>query len=326
MLVFRGRRSVVHEGPLRRVPEAPRTRTARRIRALLRRVERVALVTPRWSAPQAFLEDIALDLAVEEPGVACRTVGLRALRGRSTPEAWNYLLRVLADLDGDAAGRPVPIVCTRAGFQTASAWLLERAHHASPRPVALLAWDAHHLPVDVLDDLLEAWASYQARVGEERRCGLLLGGAVNAPALRTGLSHHLDLGDYAEAEAAASMVLQMGPLPLPLLRAAAQFSGGVPAIVHALGNGVVEHAVLPEDTESMFRCLGPMASEIRTAVSMALARPESADRFLALAAGTPLEEEPVDAELVMTGLARRVGTGSVRRVELRSPALALAAS
>lgn len=324
-VVFRERGAPVAPGPLRRVPEAPRTRTARRIRGLLRRVERIALLTPRWSAPQAFLEDLALDLAVGEPGVACRTIGLRPLRGRTAPEAWNYLLRVLCDLDGDAAGRPVPVVCTRSGFQNASAWLLERAHHASPRPVALLAWDAHHLPVDVLDDLLEAWSSYQARVGDERRCGLLLAGGVDAPSFRHGLPYHLDLGDYAEAEAAATMVLQMGPLPMPVLQAAAHFSGGVPAIVHALGAGVAEQALMPEDAEAMFRCLGPMASEIRTAVSVALARPESAERFHALAAGGPLDEEPADAELVMAGLARRLRGGPGGRVELRSPALALAA-
>jgi hypothetical protein len=327
MVVFRGRSGAEVDPEVHLVENALRGRTARKARALLRRLERVALVTPRWSAPQGFLEDLALDLAVGEPKLACRTVAMRPVMGRTEAEAWNYLLRVIAELAGpDAARRPVPMVCTRAGFQHAADHLLDRAHAEAPLPVALLGHGAEHLPLDVLQDLSEAWARYAERVEGPRRCTLLLAGSARTPALSSGMSATLDLGDYGPSEAAATMVLQMGPVPIPMLQAAARFSGGVPALVHALATGVAEHATLPTDADAMLRCLGPMADELRSVVSMALMSLDAADRFYALADGGAHPEVPaLDDALRNAGLVRRTRGAAGSRVELRSPALALVA-
>ena len=57
------------DGTQHYVEDALRGRAARRIRLHVRRMEPVAVCTPRWSEPAAFLEDLALDLArpVREP-------------------------------------------------------------------------------------------------------------------------------------------------------------------------------------------------------------------------------------------------------------------
>lgn len=327
LLVFRGRRESACAGEIQVVEGALRGRTARRARALLRRVQTVALVTPRWTAPQAFLEELALDLAVGEPKLACRTVALRPMMGRSLPECWNFLLRVISELAGpQAARRPVPMVGTRSGFQHAAEYLIDRAHDEAELPATLLGHGAEHIPVEVLNDLAEAWRRYHERAGRERRIGLLVGGAVANPTLLAGMDATLDLGDYGPAEAAATMVLQMGPVPVPVLQGAARFSGGVPALVHALAAGVAERALLPTDTEAMLRCLGGMADELRAAVTMALMNLDVAERFYALADGGSHREIPeVDDPLRIAGLIRRVRVGVGAKVELRSPALALLA-
>lgn len=307
------------------VEGALRGRTARRARAMMRRMQTVALLTPRWTAPQSFLEDLALDLAVGEPAVACRTVALRPLMGRSEPECWNFLLHLMAELAGpDADRRPLPIVGSRSGFQHAAEYLLDRADDEVEMPAALLAHGAEHVPVDVLKDLADAWGQYHHRSGADRRIGLLVAGAVATPVLLDSMDATLDLGDYGQAEAAATLVMQLGPVPNAMLQRAARFSGGVPSLVQALAAGVTERAVLPTDTDAMLRCLGGMADEIRAAVSMAVMNLDVAERFYAISDGASHPEIPaLDEPLRMAGLIRRVRTGASARVELRSPALAL---
>ena len=64
MELFKLRRDSAFDPEHVHVEGALRGRTARKVRNQLRRLEPVALLTPRWTSPQAFLEDIALDLAL----------------------------------------------------------------------------------------------------------------------------------------------------------------------------------------------------------------------------------------------------------------------
>ncbi|MBM4368080.1 MAG: hypothetical protein FJ102_17850 [Deltaproteobacteria bacterium] len=302
--------------------EAIRGRTARRVRTNLRRLEPVAMLTPRWSVPQGFLEDIALDLAVGEPSVGCRTVSFRPLLGRSNPEAWNFILRVLADLANPTwQGRPLPLVVDRRGFYYAAEQMLDEAHLEAPYPVALLAHSCEHLPVDVLEDLALVWARYSERCRDQRRCTVLLAGSVDTPALDVGNAARIELSDMGEAEAAVSLVMQVGAIPPRLLEKAARFSGGVPAVVAALGQGAMEGA-FPSAPEDMLRAMGPVADELRGAVHSVMRLPEAADRLHQLLQGEPLLEEPsVDRELLMAGLLRRARGVGPSFVELRTEAI-----
>ena len=304
------------------VEGAIRARTARRVRTNLRRLEPVAMLTPRWTAPQDFLEDLALDLAVGEPSVGCRTVSFRPLLGRSSAEAWNFILRVLADLATPSwQGRPLPMVVDRRGFYYAAEQMLDEAHTEAPYPVALLAHSCEHLPVDVLEDLALVWARYAERARTDRRCTVLLAGSVDTPALDVGNAARIELGDMGEAEAASALVMQVGAVPPRLLERAAQFSGGVPAVVAALGDGVAD-GTFPSDPEEMLRAMGPLADELRAAVQSAMRTPDTADRLQELMLGEPMIEEPsVDRELMMVGLLRRVRGVGAPRVELRTAAI-----
>lgn len=281
------------------------------------------MVTPRWSAPQAFLEDIALDLAVGEPAVGCRTVSFRPLMGRSTAEAWNFILRVLSDLSGSDY-RVVPTVANRRGFLYAGERLLDEAHGMAPYPVAVLGHGCEHLPVEVLIDVAQLWSDYARRATGTRRCTLLLAGSVDTPALDVGGAMRVELNDFGEGEAEATLTEGLHS-PGASVSRASRFSGGVPALVHALAIGGAETG-LPTHPEDLLRVMGPVADELRSAVNGALTSPRTADRFYELLHGVPLLEDPeVDRELHLAGLLRRVRVRGDDLVELRSPAIAAAA-
>jgi hypothetical protein len=318
-----GRREASFDPEQLRMESAPRARLARRIRGHLRRLEPVAMLTPRWSAPQSFLEDVALELAVGEPEIGCRTVSFRPLMGRSTPEAWNFLLRVLGDLVGGEAPRIAPMVCDRRGFHNAVEMLFGRVQEESDYPVALLAHGAEHLPVEVLEDLCRVWARYVEDVANDRRCTLLLAGSVETPALEVGPGSRIDLADFGELEAAESLVTRLGASDPMRVAWAARFSGGVPAIVQALANGVSGTDELPLSPAEMLRVVGPLGDELRGAVQSALTLPDTAERLHFLLDGQPRREEPtVDATLLLSGVIRRVRRAGGAHVALRSPAIA----
>ncbi|MFZ5477497.1 MAG: hypothetical protein ACOZNI_12045 [Myxococcota bacterium] len=324
LLVHRGRRAAPFDPELAHVEGALRSRTARKVRGHLRRLEPVAMLTPRWSAPQGFLEDLALDLAVGQPAVGCRTVSFRPLMGRTPPECWNFILRVLAELPSSAdwGTRPVPMVCDRRGFYNAAEMLLATAHEQAPYPVALLGHGAEHLPVEVLGDLAQVWTRYLEQTSDGRRCTVMLAGAVETPALDVGGATRLSLTDFGEAEAAATMLLKAGPLDGDALQRAVRFSGGVPAIVDALATGATT-GKLPRLPADMLRLMGPVAEELKSAVEMALMTPATSERLHVLLDGEAhLEDYEVDHSLLMAGLVRHVRVPGLPRVALRAPALA----
>lgn len=324
MEMMKHRRDTVFDPEHVYVEAALRGRTARKVRNQLRRLEPVALLTPRWTSPQAFLEDIALDLAVGEPSMGCRTISFRPLMGRSTPEAWNFILRVLHELSGRAS-TSMPMVLNRRGFHIAAASLLDGAHEHAPHSVALLAHGAHNLPIEVLTDLTEVWSCYAQRARADRRLVVLLAGAVATPVLDVGNAARIDLADFAEAEAAATFLSQLGGMPLPILQRVSRFTGGVPALVDAMCTGATELGHFPMKSGELFRLMGPLAEDVRGAVSMAMTSPPLAERILDLANGEPRVEEPaLDDQLMMAGLIRRSRVIGVPHVELRAPALAAA--
>lgn len=299
---------------------ALRGRTARKVRAHLRRMEPLVLLTPRWSRPQAFLEDVALDLAVGEPAVGCRTVSFRPLKGRSTPEAWNFILGVLQQMLWRMDSLPM-MVAGRRGFRTAALGLLKRVQDECPDRVALLAHGAEHLPIDALEDLSEIWALFVDAVPHERRCSMLVAGSIDA-SVHLAEAGRVQLQDYGEAEAAAAIISRSGPAPRAHLESAARFSGGVPALVEAVGRGSREKGGVARSRAGLVRAIGPLAEEIRMAVDIVNADSALADRLDELLAGEPLLEVPaVDKPLMMAGLLRKVRMPGEDRVLLRAPAI-----
>lgn len=323
------------------VESAPRGRAARKVRAHLRRAEAVVVLTPRWSEPQRFFDDLALDLAVGEPAIGCRAVSLRPVVGRTLGEAWQFTLHVFTQLGrGDWHSERPASVADRRGFRWALGELIERAHRESSRPVALLAHGAEHLPVEILEDIATVWCSYVDAHPDGRRCALLLAGAAGAMRvdwLRLAHAPRILLADLGEAEAAAAIVSRAGPLPYRQLERVARFTGGVPGLVYAVGDVIRRLGQVPLYRDELLQSTGTMADEIRGAVDIVAADGALADRLQALRSCEARPYEPaLDPPLLSAGLVREVrgpgGGWDVRlgqeagegpaRVALRAPAIA----
>jgi hypothetical protein len=306
------------------VEEALRGRAGRGVRMHVRRMEPVVVRTPRWSAPACFLEDLALDLAVGEPGIGCRTVNLQPLKGRKSSESWQFTLHVFAQLGRrEWRHRPPRMVADRGGFRFALTELIEEAHQSALHPVALLAHGAEYAPVEVIEDMAAVWEQYCQRYPVGRRCTMLLAGTAGDTWWPLDTAPRVDLVDYGEAEAAAVIVDQVGDLPFASLRKAAHFSGGVPGIVSAVGERVRLNSSLPAEDDALFESLGPLADEIRGAVDIVHMDSALADRLYDLVPGEPVPVAPeVDDALTLAGLVRRVRAHGEEQVQLRAPAIA----
>lgn len=302
-----------------------RIQSANRAEACLRRMEPVVLFTPRWSHPQSFLEDIALDLAVGEPALGCRTLSLRPTQGRESPFAWQFLLKVVSQLGDDRWFRgKAKEVAERKGFRHALGEMLDLAQERLPYPVALLLHGAEVLPAGVVEDLFEAWTAYGDRHGDARRCVLLAAGAVDSPALQEVDAHHSHVSDYSEEEAMTRLGTLAGRARWSDLQEAARFSGGTPALVEAFGRHAAATGSLPHEAWSLLQCLGPLSDEIRGVADIVLSDPVLGERLDTLLAGQPLPVEPgIDQRLIASGLVRQVLSRGQFCVALRAPAFGM---
>jgi hypothetical protein len=308
----------------REVESAHRGRSGRAVRTSLRRGEQVALITPRWSCPQAFLEDVALELAISEPGVGCRTVNMRPLQGRGRTTAWQFLLRILAQLSTPRSQElRIPTVAERKGFRLVAQELISRAQEQSPNPVALMAHGAEHLPVEAAEDLLLAWEAYASSYPGEQRCVLLLGGTSNAPALRDFDGRPVELADFGPTETQEMLGRMVGPAVRGGMGGAADFSGGVPALVEAIGRHARLRQRIDNDEWALLSSAGKIGDEIRGVVDILVSDHHLAARLDSLLPGQPLPFEPeLDERLITAGLARRDYERAGQHVCLRAPAIA----
>lgn len=314
---------------------ATRNRIARKARYHLRRLEPVAIIAPRWSAPASFLETLSMDLAGGEPALHCRTLSVRSMLGRPIQEVRNFLLRGLGDLPGlSYENRPLPMAVDRRGFLYAAGQILEELHaeddyvgeEPNEQRTALLLHGVENLPVEVLEDLGEIWREHVTTLGARRRFTLLLCGSIDTPALDVGDAVRIELSDYADTEAAAQIALQVRVPSAPLLERIVRYSGGVPAVVEALVAGANEQQALPEQPVECLRLMGGVGDEFRGAVQAALALPDTAERIYSLLDGGAHQEQPnVDQTLLYAGLVRRVRALGQPQIRLRSPALVAAA-
>ena len=305
------------------VEEALRSRAARQIRLFVRRMQPVTVRTPRWSEPASFLEDLALDLAVGEPGVGCRTVNLRPLKGRKASESWQFTLHVFAQLGRrEWRHRPPQMVADRGGFRFALSVLIEEAHQTVPHPVALLAHGAEFAPMEVIEDMAVVWGDYSRRHPKNRRTTMLLAGSIGNDWWPFQDAPRVDLVDFGTAEAAASIVGQGGDLPFTMLRKAAHFTGGVPGLVDAVSARARAEGALPVEADELLASLGTVVDEIRGAVDIVHMDSALADRLYDLIPGEPLKRAPeVDDALTMAGLVRPVKRHGDDHVEIRAPAI-----
>ena len=308
----------------RYIESSRRARIARKVRFHLRRMEPVVVLSPRWSQPLSFLEDVALDLAIGEPAIGCRTVRFRGIKNKQLPEIWNHLVEVFHRLVPDTGLPEQPSsVADRRGFRWSIQNLLEQAHNESPHRIALLACEAEHLPLSVLEDLTLTWQEYWSAHPESRRCTLLLAGTIQAHWLRIGDAPRVELADYSESEAIAAMLARAGDTPPSSITSVARFTGGIPGIVDRIGAHFAEHGQLPRSRDELIQILGTLGDEMRGAVDIIAADNGLFERLENLLTGTPMpESDELDEPLRMAGLLRSVPTHGTPHVAIRAPAIA----
>jgi hypothetical protein len=323
LVLLRGKRHGAFDRDQYYLEHADRARVARRTRALLRRMQPVVLVTPRWSDPERFLDDLALDLSLGTPQVECRTLSLVPLIGRTPYQAWTWLASAISEFGGLPMEGPASQVVSRKGFRHVLEGLLDRAEFGGRR--CLMIHGLEHLHVDALRDLIAGFSEHAERRREAPRFNLLLAGSIDAPHFEFAGIERLVLDDFGEEEAIVELVERLGPSDLPRLRALVAAVGGVPALLDRIAaQAEARVSDVIADRRALWTVLEGVAAEVRRAVEIVASDDSLLARIDELARAGKLPEDRVrDTALVRAGLARTRGAGArTRKSMLRSPAFA----
>lgn len=296
---------------------AVRGRLARKVRQLLRRMEPVVLITPRWSGVSRFLDDLALDLLVGEPKVHCRPLSLAPLQGRTVHESWTWLVHALAGFCHLEVDGPVAQAVSRHGFRHVMAGLFDLSCRGPRR--ALLVHGVEHLHVEARDDLFRVFEDHVRKSGPDRRVNLLFAGSVDAPSFTIRNAQRLVLIDYGRNEAVEALVEYIGPVDRTSLNDVVDLVGGVPELLAAIGDS----GVVDASRSGLLRALGPLADEVRGAVAIVSAVDGLVERLESVFDAEVAREEPRwDRMLVRAGLVEQASSGQARRVRVRAPMFA----
>jgi hypothetical protein len=298
-----------------------RERAHRKLIGYLRRMEPVVLHTPRWSQAQPFLESVAMELAVSSPSLGCRTLPLFGLRAQPVSNSWRRILTALAELSSESwATADVPYVASNQGFEAAAIELLMRAQDSEGN-FALFGHGAHEVPFEVMESLVTAWEGYSQKTRGGRAVTLLL--ASDTPLYKDSFSEAVDvtLPDYTLDEGVE--IIGGRERAASSLSVAWDYSGGVPAIVEALGERVQVLGGVPRSASGMGRCLGPLAEEIERVVLAVAADPILADRIESLGWDGVQTSESIDLGLESVGLVETTGVAGSKTTRLRAKAFAM---
>lgn len=318
--VLRGKRNSTFDRDHAWYDRAGRTRLARQVRVLLRAGRSVVLVTPRWSRAQQFLDDVGTDLALGTPEVAARTLSLAPLRGLTAHQAWAWLAGAVAEFcQAPLAEGPAWQAVSRRGFRSVMKDLFARAEGGRRRCLMVHGLEAIH--VEALRDLVEVFREHVDAFGPDRSFNLLLAGSSDVSLDDFQEAVRVELRDFSAQEAVEALVEHLGPAEPHRLSSVVGVVGGVPALLDALAvggeRGLTDVLV---DRNKLWRALGPVADELRSAFDIVNSNADLAGRLERLARQGPLPAEPErDVALVRSGLvhqrAQRSGTVS----EVRAP-------
>lgn len=319
--ILRGKRDGAFDPDQLYLERAFRARAARKLRFYLRRMQPAALITPRWSEARAFLDDLAVDLALGHPVIECRTLSMAPVVGRSVHESRAWIVRALTEFVGGGFSGPVSQAVERKGFRIVVETLLRRARTGPRR--CLLVHQLEHLHVEALEDLVQVFESYVDTAGDDRRVNILFAGTVDVPSLelRGGV---VVLADYSDVEALERLAEHTGPADKGVLQRAVDIVGGVPAMLERLGERAeTRGGRLAENRDDLWKDLGALTDEIRGAVSIVNSEQTLAARFEEVAQTGPLPYNPdKDLPLVRAGVLQPLYSGLSARVMVRAPMFA----
>ena len=317
--ILRGKRDGAFDPDQRYLERAWRARVTRQVRVHARRMEPVTVVTPRWSQPRRFLDDLSADLLLGEPSVVARPLSLAPLQGRTPHQAWAWLVQAITEFCHLPLDGPAWQVVSRRGFRHVMAELFARAEEGDRRR-CLMIHGLEHIHVEALRDLIAVFSDHVDQRAGEPRFNLLLCSGVDAEHFHFEGFRRVTLPDYGHEEAIEALVEHIGPREPGFLQALIEVVGGVPAFIDVLGSQPQRLAEVVADPDAVWRVLGATALDLRNAVEIATANPDAAARLEHLAREGEAPPSPIDTSLLDAGLIRRDPVGG--RTRLRSPLIA----
>lgn len=324
MAILRGKRGGSFDKNQHYLERATRAKIARKARHLLRAMQPVVLLTPRFSLPERFLDDLAVDLRLGEPTIYCRTLTLSSLDGATPQQARTWLMNAFANfclLEPDH--RSLLKVSSSHDFRVLMRELFRRAEAKDRR--CLLVHGVEHLPEEALRDVIAVFEDHVHHRRGAPGFNLLLAGRTvpgwsEHPAVAT-----LTLTDFSEEEAVEALVEQLGPREVVQFGALVATVGGIPEVIQALGTDRATHIHrIVRDPSAFWSVLGPLAEALRRAHRDVVARPALADRLRSLATRGPLPPyAELDDVLADVGLVETSGQSpAMLTTALRAPVLA----
>ncbi len=316
--ILRGKRHGSFDPDQRYLEKAWRSRVTRQVRVHIRRMEPVTVVTPRWSQPRRFLDDLAGDLLLGEPSVIARTLSLLPLQGRTPHQAWAWLVQAVTEFCHLSLEGPAWQVVSRRGFRHVMAELFARAEAGDRRCLAIHGLE--HIHVEALRDLISVFGEHVAGRTGEPRFNLLLSSGVDADHFRFEGFRRVALTDYGPDEAIEALVEHLGPKEPGFLASLVDVVGGVPAFIDVLGSQPGRLSDVITNPDTVWRTLGSTALDLRNVVELATADPDASARLDHLANEMAAEWSVHDQPLFDAGLVYKDPIDG--RTRLRSPLIA----
>ncbi|MEN0068281.1 MAG: hypothetical protein AAGA48_39535 [Myxococcota bacterium] len=324
MAILRGKRQGSFDRNQHYLERASRTKVARKARHHLRAMRPVVLKTPRFSLPERFLDDLAVDLRLGQPTIFCRTLSLAPLEGCTAQQARSWLMNAFANfclLNTEPSS--VLRVSSSHDFRVLMKELFRRAEATDRR--CLLVHGIDTLPTEALRDLVAVFEDHVHHRRGAPGFNLLLAGLELPEWAAHPAVVSLTLPDFSDEEAVEALVEQLGPENHLQYSALVATVGGIPEVIEALGSDRSTHINrIVRDPSAFWAVLGPLAESLRKAHHDAIQRPALADRLRSLATRGPLAPYPeLDDALAQVGLVETSGqTPTMLTTALRAPVLA----
>jgi hypothetical protein len=171
---------------------------------------------------------------------------------------------------------------------------------------------AQHRPVEALRDLLQVLEAHVGQRRGEPRFNLLLSGALDADHFAFKGSAHIELPDFAGAEAEEHLAEFPGVAQQGMIEPVVDLVGGIPAFLDVLAERS-DLSQLHVDRQHIWTLLGSLAHDARQVVDQAIADGALCERLEALALSPQPTVDALDQRLHVAGLVRmRTGTTTLR--------------
>lgn len=271
---------------------------------------------PRWGEGRQFLEDVGTDLMLLPEPIESHVLEIDDNASTGPSDAWRRLTPAIARALGVAvsdAGQPVE----RVGFCHLLRQLFQAAEVAGV-PVVLMLEGAGRLPLEVAQDISEAFRTHMDRHPVGRVVNLVVAAQIGASWPEIPGAARFVVPDYGPSETIVALAEQLGGADPEVLGWVASVVGGVPALVEAMGR--VAALPLMGDRAAVRAAVATLGDEMRGAMTILRSDGVLAQRLEFIAgAGEAPWDAVADRVLLDAGIIHRTRFGRTARASVRSP-------